>query len=112
MKTKKTHKHTTIFPKQLMCVRDVEHDFKYSVFKTVVYVEYEFTFFLVFKFLIGRWSEQLVGGRLVSDRWSVVGWPIHEKYEKKCDEQKISKLKIKFTLPVFYSVDKNLSLIY
>ena len=84
MKTKKTHKHTTIFPKQLMCVRDVEHDFKYSVFKTVVYVEYEFTFFLVFKFLIGRWSEQLVGGRLVSDRWSVVGWPIHEKYEKKC----------------------------
>ena len=51
-----------------MCVHDVEHDFKYSVFKAVVYVEYEFTFFLVFKFLIGRWSEQLVGGRLVSDR--------------------------------------------
>ena len=51
-----------------MCVHDVEHDFKYSVFKAVVYVEYEFTFFLVFKFLIDRWSEQLVGGRLVSDR--------------------------------------------
>ena len=65
-----------------MCVHDVEDDFKYPLFKAVVYVEYEFTYFLVFKFLIGRWSVQLVVGRLVSDRWSVVGWSLHEKYEK------------------------------
>ena len=42
--------------KSIMCVHDVEHDFKYSVFKVVVYVKHEFTFFLVLKFFTGRWS--------------------------------------------------------
>ena len=50
----------------------VEHDFKYSVFKVVVYVKHEFNFFLFHKFLAGRWSviDWSVG------RWSVVilGW--------------------------------------
>ena len=59
-----------------MCVHDAEHDFKYSVFKVIVYVKYEFKFFLVLKFLTGRWSVHLVGGRLVSGWWSVVGWSV------------------------------------
>ena len=58
-----------------MCVHDLDHDLKYSVFKVIVYVKYEFKFFLVFKFLtgrwsVGRWSVHLIGGRLVG--WSVV----------------------------------------
>ena len=61
--------HTTIFPKQLMCVHDVEHVFKYSVFKVAVYVKYEFKYFLVLKFLTGR----LVGGRWLIGRL-VGGW--------------------------------------
>ena len=61
-----------------MCVHDAEHDFKNSVFKLIVYVKYEFKFFLVLKFLtgqcsVGRWSVHLVGGRLIGGRWSVVG---------------------------------------
>ena len=61
-----------------MCVHDAEHDFKYSVFKVIVYLKYEFKFFTVLKFLIGRWlvgwwsvhlfDGQLVGGRLVVGR--------------------------------------------
>ena len=47
-----------------MCVHDAEHDFKNSVFKVTGYVNYEFNFFLVLKFLSGRWS---VG------QWSVHG---------------------------------------
>ena len=59
-----------------MCVHDLDHDLKYSVFKVIVYVKYEFKFFLVFKFLtgrwsVGRWSVHLIGGRLAGDRWSV-----------------------------------------
>ena len=62
-----------------MCVLDKEHDCKYSVFlcfKTILYVKYEFKFFLVLKFLtgwrsVGRWSAHLVGGRLVGGRWLV-----------------------------------------
>lgn len=50
----------------------VEHDFKYSMFKVVVYVKYEFIFFLFHKFRTGQWSviDWSVG------RWSVVmlGW--------------------------------------
>ena len=57
-----------------MCVHDAELDFKNSVFKVIVYVKYEFKFFLVLKFLtgwllVGRW---LVVGWLFS-RWPVVG---------------------------------------
>ena len=48
-----------------MCVHDAEHDFQNSVFKVIDYVKYEFKFFLVLKFLTGRWSFV---------RWSVVGW--------------------------------------
>ena len=53
-----------------MCVHDGEHDFQNSVFKVIVYVKYEFNFFLVPKFLTGRWlvgwcSVHLVGGWLV-----------------------------------------------
>ena len=59
-----------------MCVHDAEHDFKYSVFKVVVHVKYEFKFSLVLIFLT-------VSGWLVSFRciwlvvsWSVVGWSV------------------------------------
>ena len=51
-----------------MCVHDAEHNFQNSVFKIIGYVKYEFRFFLVLKFLIGRgsvgrWSVgRLVGG--------------------------------------------------
>ena len=60
-----------------MCVHDAEHDFKYSVFKVIVYLKYEFKFFLVLKFLTGRWSVDrwlvyLVGGRLAGGQ--LVGW--------------------------------------
>ena len=65
-----------------MCV----HDFKKSVFKLIVYVKYEFKFFLVLKFLtggcsVGRWSVHLVSGRLIGGQWSMVGcsvgrWPV------------------------------------
>lgn len=55
-----------------MWVHDVEHDFKYSMFKVVVSVKYEFIIFLFHKFLTGQWSviDWSVG------RWSVVmlGW--------------------------------------
>ena len=49
---------------------DTEHDFKYSVFKVVIYLK----FFLVLKsltgqWLVGPWSLHLVGGW-----WSVIGW--------------------------------------
>ena len=60
-----------------MCVHDAEHCFKYSVFKVIVYVQYEFKIFLVLKCLTGwwsvdHWSVHLVGGRLVvGGRWSV-----------------------------------------
>ena len=65
---KSTHKHN-------YCVNNAEHDFKNSVFKVISYVKYEFNFFLVLKFLTGRWSVgqwsvHVVGGRLVG--WSVV----------------------------------------
>ena len=60
-----------------MCVHDAEHDFKQSVFKVIVYVKYELKFFLVFKFLTGRWSVHFVGGRLVGSRWLVVGWSVN-----------------------------------
>ena len=54
-----------------MCVNDAEHDFKYSVFKVVVHVKYEFKFSVVLIFLTGQWlvgqfSVHLVGGQLVS----------------------------------------------
>ena len=52
-----------------MCVHDAEHDFQNSVFKIIGYVKYEFKFFLVLKFLTGRWS---VGWCV----WSVVGWSV------------------------------------
>ena len=57
-------------------MHNLRYDLIYSVFKVAGYVKYELNFFLVFKFLtgwwsIGRWSVQLVGGRLVGDRWSV-----------------------------------------
>ena len=53
-----------------MCVHDAEHNFRNSIFKVIGYVKYEFKFFLVLKFLTGRWSVgrwpvHLVGGRLV-----------------------------------------------
>ena len=53
-----------------MCMYDAGLDFKASVFKVTVYVKYEFKFFLVLKFLTGRWLfsqwlVHLVGGRLV-----------------------------------------------
>ena len=53
-----------------MRVYDAEPDFKNSLFKVIGCVKYEFKFFLVFKFLTGRWSVgwwsmHLVGGRLV-----------------------------------------------
>ena len=53
-----------------MCVHDAEHDLKCSVFKDMVYVKYEFKFFLAFKFLtgwwlVGRWLVHMVGGQLV-----------------------------------------------
>ena len=47
-----------------MCVHDAEHEFKISVFKVIVYVKYEFSFFWSSNFL-------LVGGQLVGGRWSV-----------------------------------------
>ena len=59
-----------------MCVHDAEHDFENSVFNAIGYVKYEFRFFLVLKFLTGRWSVRLFGGRLVGGRWSVVGWSV------------------------------------
>ena len=59
-----------------MCVHDAEHDFENSVFNAIGYVKYEFRFFLVLKFLTGRWSVRLSGGRLVGGRWSVVGWSV------------------------------------
>ena len=52
-----------------MCVHDAEHDFENSVFNAIGYVKYEFRFFLVLKFLTGRWSVRLFGGRLVGGRW-------------------------------------------
>ena len=65
-----------IFPKQLMCVHDSEHDFQNFVFSIIGYVKYEFKFFLVLKFLasrwsVGRWSVHLVGA---FGRWSVGRW--------------------------------------
>ena len=55
-----------------MCVHDAEHDFKSSIFKVTGYVKYKFKFFLVLKFLTGRWSV----GRCI---WSVVGnwWSVN-----------------------------------
>ena len=58
-----------MFPKQLMCVHDAEHDFQNSVFKVIGYFKCEFKFFLVLKFLTSRWSV----GRCI---WSVVGWSV------------------------------------
>ena len=60
-----------------MRVYDAELDFKYSVFKAIVYIKYEFKNFLVLKFLTGwwsvdRWSVHLVNGRLVGGL--LVGW--------------------------------------
>ena len=46
-----------------MCVDDAEHDFKNSLFKTIVYVKYEFL-------LVGAFGQWSVG------RWSVVGWSV------------------------------------
>ena len=66
-----------MFPKTLMYVHDAEHKFKKFVFKVIDYVKYEFSFFLVLKFLTGRWSVSrfsvgrclVVGGRLVDGLW-------------------------------------------
>ena len=55
-----------------MCVHDAEHDFKYSAFKVIVYVKYEFKFFLLPKFLTGWWSVDWRSVHLVGDR--LVGW--------------------------------------
>ena len=57
-----------------MRVHDTEHDCKNSLFKVITYVKYEFKYFLVLKFLTGRWwvvrwSAHLIGGRLI-------GWPV------------------------------------
>ena len=57
-----------------MYVHDAEHDFQNFVFKIIGYVNYESKFFLVLKFLTGRWSVgrrsvHLVGGRLVGGLW-------------------------------------------
>ena len=57
-----------------MCVHDAEHDFENSVFNAIGYAKYEFRFFLVLKFLTGRWSVRLFGGRwsdgrVVGGRW-------------------------------------------
>ena len=53
-----------------MCVHDAEHDFKNSVFKVIGNAKYEFKFFLVLKFLTGRWSvDQWSVGRLVGGLW-------------------------------------------
>ena len=59
-----------------MCVHDAGSDFKNSVFKVIGYVKYEFKFFLVLKFLtgrwsVGRWSVHLFDGRMIGGRWSV-----------------------------------------
>ena len=50
---------------QLMREHDAEHDFKSTLFKVIGYVRYEFKFYLILKFLTGRWS---------FGRWSVVVW--------------------------------------
>ena len=57
-----------------MCVHDAEHDFENSVFNAIGYAKYEFRFFLVLKFLTGRWLVRLFGGRwsdgrVVGGRW-------------------------------------------
>ena len=44
-------------------------------------MKYEFKFFLVLKFLAGRWSVgrwkvHLVGGLLLNGQFSVVGWSV------------------------------------
>ena len=55
---KKTHTHISIQQYSLtICMHDVEHDLKYSVFKVVVYVKYEFNF-----------------SGLQIYYWSVIGW--------------------------------------
>ena len=75
-----------------MCVHDVEHDFKNSVFKVIAYVKYEFKFLLVLRFLtgplvgglwlvgwsVGRWS--VVGGRLVSGLKEIAVKMANESY--------------------------------
>ena len=55
-------------------MHDAEHDFKDSVFKVIGHVKDEFRFFMLLKFLTGRWLVHLVGGRLVGGRWSVGRW--------------------------------------
>ena len=59
-----------------MCVLDIKHDFKNSLFRVIIYVKYELRFFWVLKFLtvrwsVARWSVHLFGGRLLGVWWSV-----------------------------------------
>ena len=58
-----------------MCVHDAEHDFKNSVFKVIVYVTYEFRFFLVLWSGIG-WSVVGAFSRWSVGRWSVGSWSL------------------------------------
>ena len=46
-----------------MCVLDIKHDFKNSLFRVIVYVKYELRFFWVLKFLM--FGGQLLGGRCI-----------------------------------------------
>ena len=59
-----------------MRMHDAENDFKNSLFKVIGYVKYEFQFFLVLKFLTGRWSVgrwSVAGGQLVGWKMICVG---------------------------------------
>ena len=56
-----------------MRVRDGEDDFKNSLFKVKGYVKYKFKFFLVHKFLAGRWLVGQWSVKVVGGQWSVVG---------------------------------------
>ena len=52
-----------------MCVHDAEHDFKYSVFRVMVYVKYQILIQYFSGLQISYWS--VVGWSVVSFRWSV-----------------------------------------
>ena len=45
-----------------MRVYDADHDIKNSLFKVIGYVKHEFKFFLVLKFITGRWLVGLLVG--------------------------------------------------
>ena len=81
---KDTHKHTIININYCNATRMMQNILQILgilCFKIIVYIKYKFKFFLVLKFLagrwsVGRWSVHLVGGRLVSGQWSVVCWSV------------------------------------